>query len=165
MNIRQRSRAALFSTAAAGFILLAGCASLRPGLNPSNHYGVVMSSQRAHGNYMTLRFEGKRVCSGEVSRGTPVKCDPVAYPPRHVEVTWKTASGGTHIVPIDWFYQLSPRWFRPGDQITFTLTRFDRLSVVFVCRRPGNTCISYPPFTAYGKPIGYDLGYAVGNAP
>ncbi|MGH8183856.1 MAG: hypothetical protein ACREPH_09360 [Rhodanobacteraceae bacterium] len=156
-------------TAAMGCVVLAGCASLRPGLNQRNHYGVVMSSQLPQAEYMTLRFDGKKICAGDIAKNAPVMCDAVAYTPRHIKVTWAASpnsagKGNERIVPINWFYQLPPRWFRTGDVMHFTLTRFHRLSVVFVCHRPGNACTSYPPFTAYGTPIGYDLGYAIGKA-
>ncbi|MGH8145872.1 MAG: hypothetical protein ACREPY_06020 [Rhodanobacteraceae bacterium] len=152
---------------AIGCLVLAGCASVRPGLNQRNHYGVVMSSQLPQAKYMTLRFDGKKICTGDIAKDKPIKCNAVAYTPSHVRVTWRTpsnqsAENGNHlVVRISWFYQLPPRWFRTGDVMHFTITRFHRLSVVFVCHRPGDACVNYPPVTAYGQPIGYDLGYAI----
>lgn len=154
-----------------GCFALAGSASAAP--RPTS-YGIAMTSQLAQGQYMALHFEGTPACFGEITAGKPTRCEPVSQLPRMVKVVWGAPSSwenpGEHDqgVPSGWktpkgSYQqrflvlgaaAQPRWFRSGDIVVFTITKMHRLSVTYQCHRPGNACVSYPPYTVAGEPQG-----------
>lgn len=123
---------------------------------PARQFKVTMESDLAQAQNMSVKFEGKAECFGQVAKNAPVQCASVANVPRTVRVSWAdpsrwgTSDRHRYSVMVNLDGQAIPNWFRSGDEMVIAINRQHRISIQFKCDRPGKACVSYPTFTRYG---------------